>query len=93
MLAGRDANVGRIAAAVGASGVAVSPSRLEVWIGGRRLVRGGQAVQVSARMARALMRGRQVQIVIDLHAGRGTGRMLTADLTEAYVQFNARYTT
>jgi N-acetylglutamate synthase/N-acetylornithine aminotransferase len=39
-------------------------------------------------MARSCFR-----ITLDLHQGRGTGRILTADLSVAYVRFNAEYTT
>jgi len=34
-----------------------------------------------------------VKLELHLHAGRGTARILTSDLTTQYVHFNAAYTT
>jgi N-acetylglutamate synthase/N-acetylornithine aminotransferase len=39
------------------------------------------------------MAATEVRIELDLHLGRGTDRMLAADLSVAYVRFNAEYTT
>jgi N-acetylglutamate synthase/N-acetylornithine aminotransferase len=39
------------------------------------------------------MARREFRIVLDLHLGRGAGRMLASDLTVDYVHFNAAYTT
>ena len=43
--------------------------------------------------ARRRMRARELAIALDLHLGRGEGRILAADLSVAYVRFNAEYTT
>ncbi len=48
----------------------------------------GRAAQVSQAM-----RAETVTIRVDLGAGNGTGRAYGCDLTEAYVKFNAEYTT
>jgi len=93
MLAGGDPNVGRIAAAVGASPARFDPSALEVAIGSTPVVSGGVALRVGKSLARALLKPPRVTVRIHLHAGRGRGRMLTCDLTEAYVRINARYAT
>jgi N-acetylglutamate synthase/N-acetylornithine aminotransferase len=39
------------------------------------------------------MRRREFRIELDLHLGRGRGRVLASDLSPAYVHFNAAYTT
>jgi glutamate N-acetyltransferase/amino-acid N-acetyltransferase len=93
MLAGGDPNVGRIAAAVGASPARFDPSALEVDIGSRRVVSRGAALPLRKALLRGLLRHPAVTVLIRLHAGRGEGRMLTCDLTEAYVRLNARYLT
>jgi glutamate N-acetyltransferase/amino-acid N-acetyltransferase len=93
MLAGGDPNVGRIAAAAGASPARFDPSRLGVWIGGRQVVARGIALHAATAAARRLLNRSRVQVRLHLGAGRGTGRMLTCDLTEDYVRINASYAT
>jgi glutamate N-acetyltransferase/amino-acid N-acetyltransferase len=93
MLAGGDPNVGRIAAAVGASGAAVDPDALEVWIGTQRVIARGVVQSLRDSVTRTLLRPAAVTVRINLHAGTSEGRMLTCDLTEDYVRLNARYST
>ncbi len=93
MLAGGDPNVGRIAAAVGASAARFDPQKLEVLIGAARVIARGAVVPVGKAAARQLFRRPDIAIRIHLHAGRAEGRMLTCDLTEEYVRINARYST
>ncbi|MBI1992443.1 MAG: bifunctional glutamate N-acetyltransferase/amino-acid acetyltransferase ArgJ [Candidatus Omnitrophica bacterium] len=93
MLAGGDPNVGRIAAAVGASGARFDPRRLDVLIGAERIISRGAARRLGTAAMRKLLAAPDVQIGIHLHAGRGEGRMMTCDLTEEYVRINARYST
>ncbi|MBI3011163.1 MAG: bifunctional glutamate N-acetyltransferase/amino-acid acetyltransferase ArgJ [Candidatus Omnitrophica bacterium] len=93
MLAGGDPNVGRIAAAVGASGARFDPGRLDVLIGAERVIARGGVQRLGTAAIRSLLTGPDVQIDIHLHAGRGEGRMTTCDLTEEYVRINARYST
>ena len=93
MLAGGDPNVGRLAAAAGASPARFSPRRLRVWIGRRLVVARGTALRLDMRLARALLNRPEVAVRIDLGAGRGEGRMVTCDLTEDYVRINASYST
>ncbi|MDP3702777.1 MAG: bifunctional glutamate N-acetyltransferase/amino-acid acetyltransferase ArgJ [Candidatus Omnitrophota bacterium] len=93
MLSGGDANVGRIAAAVGASTARFDPSQLEIHIQRQRVVAGGQAVTISEAAVRTLLRRPEVLVRIDLHAGRAQDRMTTCDLTADYVRINAGYAT
>ena len=91
MLAGGDPNVGRIAAAAGASGAWFRPDELDIRIGGQTMVRCGVAKAIGKALARRLVAGRDVLIQVDLRAGSGRARMVTCDLTEAYVRLNASY--
>jgi glutamate N-acetyltransferase/amino-acid N-acetyltransferase len=93
MLAGGDPNVGRIAAAAGASPARFDPKRLEVFIGDQRVIARGAALRFTRAAFRELLAHPEVRILIHLHAGRAEGRILTCDLTEDYVRLNARYTT
>ncbi len=93
MLAGSDPNVGRIAAAAGASGAWFDPARLEIRVEGVRLVAGGTALPVPGTVLRRLLRRPRVRVLVHLHAGSSAWRMLTCDLTEEYVRINAGYAT
>jgi len=93
MLAGADPNVGRIAAAAGASSARFDPRHLEVAINGRAVVARGVAKPLSPGAAKRLLASDKSVIVVNLKAGRGEGRMLTCDFTEEYVRINARYAT
>jgi len=97
MLAGADPNVGRIAAAVGASGARFDPKKLEIRIGGLGVVvRAGAIRPFDAALARKWLRPQPPAypaLHINLRAGRAASWMLTSDLTEEYVRINARYST
>jgi glutamate N-acetyltransferase/amino-acid N-acetyltransferase len=93
MLAGSDPNVGRIAAAAGASSARFNPSQLDIQVGAVPLVSRGAAVSVPAAVMRRLLARPRVPVRINLHAGSACGRMLTCDFTEEYVRINAGYAT
>ena len=52
-----------------------------------------EQVVLSDAVGRRLLRRPSVTVRVDLHAGRGEGRMLTCDLTADYVRINAGYAT
>ncbi|MBI4354536.1 MAG: bifunctional glutamate N-acetyltransferase/amino-acid acetyltransferase ArgJ [Candidatus Omnitrophica bacterium] len=93
MLAGGDPNVGRIAAAIGASAARFDPRTLDIWISGERVVSRGMALRVGKPATRALLRRPEVPIRIDLRTGRSRATMIGCDLTEEYVRINAGYAT
>jgi glutamate N-acetyltransferase / amino-acid N-acetyltransferase len=90
---GADPNWGRFVMAAGNAGVPLDPERVDVTIGGVTVARRGRPLSGALARARARMRRRDVTIGLDLHLGRGEGRVLAADLSVAYVRFNAEYTT
>jgi len=91
MLAGADPNVGRIAAAVGASAARFDPDRLDIFLDHRPVVSKGAALHVGTAMLRSLLAKPRVEVRVDLRAGRARALMVTCDLTEAYVRINAGY--
>ncbi|MBI3324254.1 MAG: bifunctional glutamate N-acetyltransferase/amino-acid acetyltransferase ArgJ [Candidatus Omnitrophica bacterium] len=93
MLAGGDPNVGRIAAAAGASAARFRAERLDIFIDQRRVVAEGVARRVGTAALRRLLSRPKVDVRLELHAGSGSGRMLACDLTQAYVRINAGYAT
>jgi len=90
---GGDPNWGRFVMAAGNAGVPIDQTRVDVTIGGVAAARRGRPLPGALARARRRMRAREFTIVLDLHLGRGEGRILAADLSVAYVRFNAEYTT
>ncbi|MBI2894245.1 MAG: bifunctional glutamate N-acetyltransferase/amino-acid acetyltransferase ArgJ [Deltaproteobacteria bacterium] len=85
-LFGEDPNWGRILGAAGATSVRFDPERVSVKVGGIPIVRRGVAIGAQAEeRARAVMKGREYEIRVDLGAGAGTARLLTCDFSFDYV--------
>jgi glutamate N-acetyltransferase/amino-acid N-acetyltransferase len=89
-LAGEDPNWGRVLAAVGTTSAAFEPDTLDVAMNGVMVCRGGAVGQDRDLVD---LSGREVRIVVDLHAGDATATIWTNDLTEAYVHENSAYST
>ena len=91
-IAGEDANWGRIVMAVGKSGEKADRDRLRISIGGIRVTDGGRAVPDydEAPVARH-MRGREIDIDVDLQIGKGAATVWTCDLTHGYISINGDY--
>ncbi|MHC1791667.1 bifunctional glutamate N-acetyltransferase/amino-acid acetyltransferase ArgJ [Solidesulfovibrio sp.] len=91
---GRDANWGRIVAALGRSGAAFDPEDVSVRIGGVPVFENGMPVaeDLNALLAPHMCRG---EIPIDVELGGGPGRylLLASDLTYDYIKINADYRT
>jgi len=90
---GADPNWGRIVAALGYSGVEFDQARIAINVDDVCLVKNGAIVSDEAgRMARKVMRGDEFTVSITIGRGDGTATVVTSDLGEAYVRFNAAYT-
>ena len=91
---GGDPNWGRIVAAAGRSGAAVTAERARVRIGQTVVFDDGQPFDERGPTAAAYLRGREVEIEIDLgRAGEGQATIWTCDLSADYVRINADYRT
>jgi len=93
MVAGRDPNWGRIAAAVGDSGERVEPRRIALRLGRVLVFRHGEPTRVPRARLLAEVDQPEVHISIDLGRGPGQAQILSGDLTENYAKINAKYTT
>ncbi len=93
-IAGEDANWGRIVMAVGKAGEKADRDRLAIAIGGVRIAEKGEAVPDydEAPVARH-MKGREIDIHVDVGVGRGRATVWTCDLTHGYIDINASYRT
>ena len=92
-IAGEDPNWGRVLAAVGAAPVEVDPDRIAVRFGSVTVCRFGVAAAFDHGMARQALRGRDVDLTVDLGLGDAEATFHTCDLTHEYVTINAEYTT
>jgi glutamate N-acetyltransferase / amino-acid N-acetyltransferase len=90
---GGDPNWGRFVMAAGMVDAPLDADRVDVRIGGVLVARRGRPIPGALRQAARHMRAPEFAIELDLHLGRGSGRVLAADLSVAYVRFNAEYTT
>ncbi len=91
-IAGEDANWGRIVMAVGKAGEPADRDRLAVAIGGVWMARdGGVVAGYDETPVVAHMRGREIDIAVDLGLGRGRATVWTCDLTHGYIDINGSY--
>jgi glutamate N-acetyltransferase/amino-acid N-acetyltransferase len=90
---GCDPNWGRVLAAAGRSGAELDPDKLELHIGGIRLVKGGSPVPFPVEKVVKHLGGDEVNINLDLNLGKAEAVAWGCDLSEEYVKINAEYTT
>jgi glutamate N-acetyltransferase/amino-acid N-acetyltransferase len=87
---GNDPNWGRVLAAVGTTGAAFDPARLDVSMNGIQVCRAGG---VGEDRSLVDLTAREVHVLVDLHAGAATATIWTNDLTNDYVHENSAYST
>jgi len=93
-IAGEDANWGRIVMAVGKSGEKADRDKLCISIGGIAIARSGQAVEDYNELPVAKhMKGKEINIEVDVGIGEGVASVWTCDLTHGYITINADYRT
>jgi glutamate N-acetyltransferase / amino-acid N-acetyltransferase len=91
-LYGSDANWGRIMAAIGYSGIVFQEERCDISICNVKVCRKGITTGREIEAA-VMLKAREVGIVVDLHIGNASAKVLSCDLTEEYVRINAEYRT
>jgi len=92
-VAGADPNWGRIIAAAGRSGVKFDAERVDIWLAGVEVCRGGREYPFDEVATHEKLLEKSVNILVDLHAGEGKARMWTCDFTKEYIHINASYRT
>ncbi|MBV9250652.1 MAG: bifunctional glutamate N-acetyltransferase/amino-acid acetyltransferase ArgJ [Acetobacteraceae bacterium] len=91
-VAGEDANWGRIVMAVGKAGEPADRDTLSIAVGGVWMARNGGVVpDYDETPVAAHMKGREIEIAIDLGLGRGKATAWTCDLTHGYIDINGSY--
>ncbi len=96
---GADPNWGRVLAAAGAAGVALTPEKLtlsaqadgggDAWV---VLAQGGATAHPDQAKARAIFSQKRLRLRLDLGMGRAEAVVWTCDLSPEYVRINADYT-
>jgi len=93
-LFGGDANWGRILQTIGAGRVRVQLDRALVRLGGVAVFRAGASAGPAARRKAARkLEAPEVEVAVDLGAGRAGAHVWTCDLSYDYVKINAEYST
>ncbi|MES2710935.1 MAG: bifunctional glutamate N-acetyltransferase/amino-acid acetyltransferase ArgJ [Pseudomonadota bacterium] len=91
-IAGEDANWGRIVMAVGKAGEPADRDKLSVAVGGVWMAReGGVIPGYDEAPVVAHMKGREVEITVDIGLGKGRATAWTCDLTHGYIDINGSY--
>jgi glutamate N-acetyltransferase/amino-acid N-acetyltransferase len=85
---GKDPYWGRIASELGSAGIAFDPDRLTVDYGGHVVATGGVTVECDSASLAAYLDQEWIEVTADLGLGDGRARVLTNDLTHAYVDEN-----
>jgi glutamate N-acetyltransferase/amino-acid N-acetyltransferase len=87
---GEDPNWGRVLASVGTTGADFDVYAIDVHFNGVQVCRAGEQFEDPGKVE---FSGRDVHVVVDLHAGDASATVRTNDLTPAYVHENSAYST
>ncbi len=90
---GEDANWGRIMAAIGNSGVKIEEEKIDIYLGNLKLASKGCGIGFNGKMAKKILKGKEIKIIVDLNLGEKSAKVWTCDLTPDYVKINAHYRT
>ncbi|NNC92255.1 MAG: bifunctional glutamate N-acetyltransferase/amino-acid acetyltransferase ArgJ [Acidimicrobiia bacterium] len=85
---GKNAYWGRVAAAIGASGIEFDPDRFTISYGNTVTATAGIAVDFDEAAMEEYFENRRIVITTDLGLGEGSGEIITIDLGHGYVDEN-----
>jgi glutamate N-acetyltransferase/amino-acid N-acetyltransferase len=88
-----DPNWGRILTSAGAAGVQFDQDNVVLHLGKVLVFSKGGPTKYSAARAHKELSGKEVEIRLNLNSGDACATILTCDLSEEYVSFNAEYHT
>ena len=85
---GKDPYWGRVASELGSAGITFEADKLTIRYGDLVVAEGGVTAEVDAEALAAYMDQEWIEVTANLGLGDGTARVLTNDLTHAYVDEN-----
>lgn len=86
---GNNPNWGRIAAAIGASGIDILPEKLQIWFNEVKIFDKGR---ICLDKSKNPLKGKRIiKVVINLNNGKASWSVMTCDLSYKYVKINAEY--
>jgi len=88
---GNDANWGRIACAVGYSGIEFDPNKVNIYIGSVQVAKDGMGLAFDEAAALEILKQKEVPLLIELNSGEYQATAWGCDLTYDYVKINADY--
>lgn len=90
---GSDPNWGRIMAAIGSTGFPVKENKVDIYIGGVKVVGKGIGRNFNKRKLQRVMGKREIYIKVNLNSGKANATTYGCDLTYGYIKINAEYHT
>ncbi len=90
---GADPNWGRVVAAVGRSGADMDEAKIDLYLDETQVIRAGRALPVGKRVVNRLLKGREINLRVNLNLGEGSATAWGCDLSEEYVGINSQYMT
>ncbi len=88
---GEDANWGRILAALGYSGVPFDPKKVSLYLGPIKVAEAGEKADFKEDEAAAYLKGEDIEVTVELNAGKENLTAWGNDLSCEYVKINSDY--
>jgi len=90
---GADPNWGRVVAAVGRSGADMDEYKIDLYLGDVQVVKAGRQLNSQKREINKLLKGKEIDLRVNLNLGEGSATAWGCDLSEEYVAINSEYMT
>ncbi len=90
---GGDPNWGRVASAIGSSGIKFDPGRMDVVLDGVVFLKNGRFADPDQEKKKYVFKDNNVTIEVNLHQGDKEASVHSCDISKKYIAINSYYTT